>query len=326
MGTTPEAAGCSPGVAAPTGRDVATRGTRSPSTSSARQARRRCAVTTGSVATAVRRSRSASPHAALVLGEDAHTIAIEGSPVTRRTYVLDTSVLLADPRAMMRFDEHEVVLPLVVLTELEAQAQPPRAGLGRPPGAAPARGPAHAARLAHRARCRSTTRAARCGSRSTTRTSAACPPALPVDTNDHRILAVARNLGQRGPRRRRRHQGPAAAPEGRASSGSRPRSTATSSPRDTGWTGFVELDVDGTIIDELFERHGSSTSTEARDLPCHTGVALHAGSQSALARVHPDKRAAPGAHRPASCSTCAAARPSSASPSTCSPTPTIGIV
>src|SRR5204862_160208 len=30
---------------------------------------------------------------------------------------------------------------------------------------------------------------------------------------------------------------------------------------------------------------------EARDLPCHTGVVLHAGgSQSALARVHPDKR------------------------------------
>src|SRR4029079_5107611 len=30
--------------------------------------------------------------------------------------------------------------------------------------------------------------------------------------------------------------------------------------------------------------------TEPRALPCHTGVALHSGSQSALARVHPDKR------------------------------------
>ena len=28
-----------------------------------------------------------------------------------RTYVLDTSVLLADPRALLRFDEHDVVLP-----------------------------------------------------------------------------------------------------------------------------------------------------------------------------------------------------------------------
>ncbi|MEV8099822.1 PIN domain-containing protein, partial [Kitasatospora sp. NPDC085879] len=32
----------------------------------------------------------------------------------RRTYVLDTSVLLADPLAMGRFEEHEVVLPVVV--------------------------------------------------------------------------------------------------------------------------------------------------------------------------------------------------------------------
>ena len=30
------------------------------------------------------------------------------------SYVLDTCVLLADPRALYLFDEHEVVLPLVV--------------------------------------------------------------------------------------------------------------------------------------------------------------------------------------------------------------------
>ena len=30
----------------------------------------------------------------------------------KRTYVLDTSVLLSDPRAMTRFAEHDVVLPL----------------------------------------------------------------------------------------------------------------------------------------------------------------------------------------------------------------------
>jgi PhoH-like ATPase len=34
-------------------------------------------------------------------------------------YVLDTCVLLADPRALYRFDEHEVVLPLVVVEELD---------------------------------------------------------------------------------------------------------------------------------------------------------------------------------------------------------------
>jgi len=36
----------------------------------------------------------------------------------RRTYVLDTSVLLADPAAIGRFAEHRVVLPVVVITEL----------------------------------------------------------------------------------------------------------------------------------------------------------------------------------------------------------------
>ena len=34
--------------------------------------------------------------------------------VNRRTFVLDTSVLLADPLALLRFDEHVVVLPVVV--------------------------------------------------------------------------------------------------------------------------------------------------------------------------------------------------------------------
>ena len=41
------------------------------------------------------------------------------SPARRRTHVLDTSVLLADPACLGRFAEHEVVLPVVVLMELE---------------------------------------------------------------------------------------------------------------------------------------------------------------------------------------------------------------
>jgi hypothetical protein len=46
----------------------------------------------------------------------------------RRTYVLDTSVLLSDPRAIARFKEHEVVLPVVVITELEAKRHHPELG------------------------------------------------------------------------------------------------------------------------------------------------------------------------------------------------------
>ena len=45
-----------------------------------------------------------------------------------RTYVLDTSVLLADPAAITRFDEHQIVLPIVVITELEAKRNHPELG------------------------------------------------------------------------------------------------------------------------------------------------------------------------------------------------------
>ena len=45
-----------------------------------------------------------------------------------RTYVLDTSVLLSDPHAILRFDEHEVVLPIVVVTELEGKRHHPELG------------------------------------------------------------------------------------------------------------------------------------------------------------------------------------------------------
>ena len=48
--------------------------------------------------------------------------------IDSRTYVLDTSVLLADPAALGKFEEHEVVIPLVVLMELEAKRFHPELG------------------------------------------------------------------------------------------------------------------------------------------------------------------------------------------------------
>ena len=50
------------------------------------------------------------------------------SPTGLRTFVLDTSVLLSDPGALGRFAEHEVVLPLVVISELEAKRHHPELG------------------------------------------------------------------------------------------------------------------------------------------------------------------------------------------------------
>jgi PhoH-like ATPase len=48
--------------------------------------------------------------------------------ITTTVYVIDTSVLLADPLAVTRFAEHEVVIPLVVLTELEGKRHHPELG------------------------------------------------------------------------------------------------------------------------------------------------------------------------------------------------------
>ncbi len=53
-----------------------------------------------------------------------------------RTFVLDTSVLLSDPKAVLRFAEHHVVLPVVVITELEAKRDDPEIGYFATAGAA----------------------------------------------------------------------------------------------------------------------------------------------------------------------------------------------
>jgi PhoH-like ATPase len=39
---------------------------------------------------------------------------------SKRTYVLDTNVLMHDPTALFRFEEHDVLLPMIVLEELDA--------------------------------------------------------------------------------------------------------------------------------------------------------------------------------------------------------------
>ena len=46
----------------------------------------------------------------------------------KKTYVLDTSVLLADPQALKRFAEHEVIIPIAVIGELETKRDHPELG------------------------------------------------------------------------------------------------------------------------------------------------------------------------------------------------------
>src|SRR4029453_3373759 len=53
----------------------------------------------------------------------------DSEPAPRgRVFVLDTSVLLSDPAAFRRFADHEVVIPLVVISELEGKRHHPELG------------------------------------------------------------------------------------------------------------------------------------------------------------------------------------------------------
>ncbi len=209
------------------------------------------------------------------------------APARPRTHVLDTSVLLADPACLGRFAEHEVVLPVVVLTELEGKRHHPDLGWA----AREALRHLERLRIAHGSLTLPLPVNAEGGTlrvelnHQDTRT---LPQSLTSDNNDHRILAVARNLADEGhdvvvvskdlPLRLKASIVGLDADEYR-----------NEQARDTGWTGFTELEVEAADIDELFEERTVDLAA-ARDLPCHTGVALVHGSQSALGRVHPDKR------------------------------------
>ena len=204
--------------------------------------------------------------------------------------MLDTSVLLADPRAITRFDEHDVVLPIVVLIELEAKRDHPELGWAA----------RHALRLIERFRVdgSSLTDPLIANEHGGTlrvelnhQDTSSLPTALATDNNDHRILAVAKNLADEGhavtvvtkdlPLRLKCGVVGLDADEYR-----------NELAVDPSWTGFVEIEVERELIDELYAERVIDL-LEARDLPCNTGIALVAGplgSQSALGRVRDDKR------------------------------------
>ncbi len=207
--------------------------------------------------------------------------------VAPRTYVLDTSVLLSDPKALVRFDEHDVVLPIAVLMELEAKRHHPDLGWAA----------REALRTLERLRVQhgSLTDPVEVTDRSGTvrvelnhQDRSTLPAALRSDDNDHRILAVARNLAADGrrvtvvtkdlPLRLKAGVVGLDADEYR-----------NEQVDHSDWTGFTELAVEQSVIDELFEGRVVDVDA-ARALPCNTGVALSSGSQSGLGRVHGDKR------------------------------------
>jgi PhoH-like ATPase len=201
--------------------------------------------------------------------------------------VLDTSVLLSDPGALTRFDEHEVVLPIVVLMELEAKRNHAELGWA----ARQALRTLEAFREAHGALTEPIPVTEGGGTLRVElnhQDRAGLPEAMRSSDNDHRILAVASNLAAEGclvtvvtkdlPLRLKASIVGLQADEYR-----------NEQAHHENWTGYAELEVDQELIDELFEEKVVDV-LEARQLPCNTGVALVSGSQSGLGRVHDDKR------------------------------------
>ncbi len=205
----------------------------------------------------------------------------------RLTYVVDTSVLLSDPRAMLRFAEHAVVLPVVVVTELEAKRHHPELGYFA----------RQALRLLDDLRVSSgrLDRPVPVGTEGGSlrvelnHTDAQCLPAgFRLGDNDTRILAVAKNLAAEGakvivvskdlPMRVKASACGLEAEEYRAEQGV-----------DSGWTGMAELEVSMEDIDALYGR-GRIEHAGAAELPCHTGLVLLSPRGSALGRVGADKQ------------------------------------
>jgi PhoH-like ATPase len=204
-----------------------------------------------------------------------------------RTYVLDTSVLLADPGALHRFDEHEVVLPVVVVTELEGKRHHPELG--------------YFARSALRALDELRVEHGRLDepvpvgvSGGTLRVelnhtdATTLPSGFRLGDNDSRILAVAHNLSQEGslvtlvskdlPLRIKA-----------SAVGLDAQEYLAEMAAESGWTGMAELEVAGADLDELYD-DGVLDLAEARELPCHTGLVLISDRGSALGRVRADKQ------------------------------------
>ncbi|MEI2714533.1 MAG: PhoH family protein [Nocardioides sp.] len=206
-----------------------------------------------------------------------------------RTYVIDTSVLLADPGALKRFAEHQVVLPVVVITELEGKRHHPELGFF----ARTALRHLDDLRVKH-GRLDTAVPIGDEGGTLRVELNHTDPESLPsgfrLGDNDTRILAVARNLANEGhrvtlvskdlPLRIKASAVGLEAEEYRAEA---------ISDSDTGYNGMAELEVAAEALDELYA-DGTVDLDAARDLPCHTGLVLFSDRGTGLGRVGPDKQ------------------------------------
>ncbi|GGG42962.1 ATP-binding protein [Kocuria dechangensis] len=203
-----------------------------------------------------------------------------------RSYVIDTSVLLSDPRAILRFAEHEVVLPVVVITELEGKRHDPELGYF----ARQALRLLDDLRLEHKGLNRPVPIGDLGGMLVVELNHVAdtvLPESFRLKDNDSRILAVALNLANEGkdvcvvskdlPMRVKASALGLEADEYRAEwVGS-----------DVEWSGTAELDVDDDVVARLYDgEHVPVPGTEG--MPANTGLTLHSVRGNALARIRAD--------------------------------------
>jgi PhoH-like ATPase len=210
------------------------------------------------------------------------------SQSSRKTFVLDTSVLLADPGALHRFAEHEVIIPIAVIGELETKRDHPELGYF-------ARAALRALddlRITHGRLDQPLTVTPEGGTLSVelnhTDLSTLPHGFLRDGTNDSRILAIAKNLMSDGknvvlvtkdlPLRVKA-----------SSVGVEAQEYLAELVANSGWTGIEELTVGSSVIDDLYSSDRADHEA-AHSLPIHTGVVLHSDRGSALARVTADKQ------------------------------------
>jgi len=201
--------------------------------------------------------------------------------VAQRTYVLDTSVLLSDPQALFRFAEHDVVLPVVVVSELEGKRHDPELGYFA----------RQALRLLDDLRVKHDRLdfPVAVGDGGSLRVElnhsnmSVLPSGLQLNDADSRILAVASNLAADGlavtvvskdlPLRVKAASIGLAAEEYRAEQ-----------VVDSGYTGQASIDVSSEQMASFYESEKISARALA-DVPVNTGVVVHSERGSALGRV-----------------------------------------
>jgi PhoH-like ATPase len=222
----------------------------------------------------------------LAKSSEAQTVAAKAQKQEVRTFVIDTSVLLADPRAMFRFDEHEVVIPIIVINELEKKRHDPEIGFF--------------ARQALRFLDDLRQKHERLdfpiavGEGGTLRVElnhinqSVLPAGFQLGDNDSRILACAFNLSKEGfdvtvvskdlPMRVKS-----------AALGMKAEEYRHELARDSGWTGSADLSLTAEQMSDLYEAEVVD-HPDAKDLPVNTNLVISSERGHALGRVTPEHR------------------------------------